>query len=883
MTIDSQPKTIYLKDYQPPLYWIKTVDLLFDIQEASTQVTAHLQCELNEDQVKQGLPDLILDGKDLVLESVSVDGEVLLDTAYEHDADQLTLHPAASAFLVTIVTRLEPHKNTTLEGLYQSNGIYCTQCEAEGFRRITYYLDRPDVMAVFRTKIIASQSKYPVLLSNGNLVDRMQLPDDRHAVVWEDPFPKPAYLFAVVAGDLACHEDTFVTQSQRVVDLKIFTEHHYLDQCDYAMNALKRSMTWDEKTYGREYDLDIFMIVAIDAFNMGAMENKGLNIFNASCILGKPDTATDHVFQSIESIVGHEYFHNWSGNRVTCRDWFQLSLKEGLTVFRDQTFSEDMNSPAVQRIQDVNRLRTVQFLEDAGPMAHPVRPEKFIEISNFYTSTVYEKGAEVIRMLRNILGVPLFRKGCDLYFDRHDGQAVTCDDFVAAMESVSQLDLKQFKRWYWQSGTPRVQITDDYNTLEKTYTLTLKQSCPSTPGQSEKLPFVIPIKLGLLDAQNQPIPLKATGETESVFLMDSSERAVVFSEIPSKPIPSLLRSFSAPVTVEFDYTRADLVRLIQYDTDSFNRWDCMQRLAILVIQEVYHQIQANQPVVIDSCLEETYRALLLNKNKNTDWAVLAELLTLPALSYIGSSLTLINVHALYQARKQIKQHLAQVLSDIWSQEYERFSAIKPYQPVAQDIAERSFKNTCLSYLISLNNAESVSLSLQQIKVANNLTDTLAGLSGLIASEHSTALDAMKATLLTLESDWKDQSNLMNYWFSMQASAEKTDLDQIKALMNHSTFSLTNPNKVRSVIGAFSRMNLLQFHALDGSGYRFLSDLIIQLDPLNARMAAALLSPLTQWRVYDMTYQKAMKQALEKISQVDTLSLDVFEVVSKSLN
>ncbi|MBE8215012.1 MAG: aminopeptidase N [Endozoicomonadaceae bacterium] len=880
--MDATSKMIYLKDYQQPAYWIKKTDLVFDLNQKHTQVTSTLHIVLNEFKPITTLPVLILDGKDLILKSVRINHEILSDTEYEEIADKLKIQPTEKQFYITIVTELAPHENTTLEGLYQSNGIYCTQCEAEGFRRITYYLDRPDVMAVFTTTLIANQTQYPILLSNGNLVDSATLPDGRHTATWEDPFPKPSYLFAIVAGNLMCHEDAFITKSKRTVLLKIFTEPAYIKECDYAMDALKRAMQWDEEKYGREYDLDIFMIVAIDAFNMGAMENKGLNIFNASCILGDSNTATDSVFQRIESIVGHEYFHNWSGNRVTCRDWFQLSLKEGFTVFRDQSFSADMNASTVQRIQDVNQLRTVQFLEDLGPMAHPVRPEKFIEISNFYTSTIYEKGAEVIRMLSHILGPDLFRKGCDLYFDRHDGEAVTCDDFVAALESVSQLDLIQFKRWYWQAGTPVVQGIGEYDKSEAVYRLHLKQYCPPTPGQIDKLPFVIPIKLGLLGADNQLLPVTESGETETVVLMKKSQHVLIFENISSKPIPSLMRDFSAPITMRFSYTRAELISLIQYDTNEFNRWESMQRLLVSIIHEIYEHIQSNQTIQIDAQLEVLFRALLTQDN-HLNWAFLSELFALPTFTYLGSNLPALHIHHLYAARKAVKQHLATTLVDIWYEKYQLLNKITPYYPIAEDIGERSFKNTCLSYIMALQSEESVQLAKQQCVHSNNLTDTLAGLNGLIQSEHPTASVMRQSMLCELNTQWSNQSNLMNYWFSVQASDEKTALKHILELMKHDAFSLTNPNKVRSVIGSFCRTNVVQFHALDRSGYAFLLDTILKLDSINPRMSAALLSPLTQWKRYDALYQVGMKNVLEQILAEKNISVDVFEIISKSLS
>ncbi|MBP7824263.1 MAG: aminopeptidase N, partial [Pseudomonas sp.] len=623
-----QPKMIYLKDYQVPDYLIDETHLTFELFEDHTLVHAQLMMRRNP-EAGAGLPPLVLDGQQLELLELKLDDRVLSAADYQLSDSHLTLQPTQEQFVIDSTVRIHPESNTALEGLYKSGSMFCTQCEAEGFRKITYYLDRPDVMSKFTTTLSAEQHRYPVLLSNGNPIASGSEEGGRHWATWEDPFKKPAYLFALVAGDLWCVEDSFTTMSGREVALRIYVEPENIDKCQHAMDSLKKSMKWDEEVYGREYDLDIFMIVAVNDFNMGAMENKGLNIFNSSCVLARAETATDAAHQRVEAVVAHEYFHNWSGNRVTCRDWFQLSLKEGFTVFRDAEFSADMHSRTVKRIEDVAYLRTHQFAEDAGPMAHPVRPDAYMEISNFYTLTIYEKGAEVLRMIHTLLGAELFRKGSDLYFARHDGQAVTCDDFVKAMEDASGQDLTQFKRWYSQAGTPRLDVSESYDAAANTYRLQLRQSCPATPGQAEKLPFVIPLELALLDAQGRELPLQLVGEdkpvgTSRVLQVTQAEQAFTFVNIAEQPLPSLLRGFSAPVKLSFPYSRDQLMFLMQHDSDGFNRWEAGQQLAVQVLQELIGQHQRGEPLALDPRLVAALRSVL--ENDSLDQAMVAEML-----------------------------------------------------------------------------------------------------------------------------------------------------------------------------------------------------------------------------------------------------------------
>lgn len=879
-----QPVAIYLKDYQAPDYLIDQTHLSFELFDDHALVHSRLQMRRNPEP-DNSLPALRLDGQELELQSIAVNGEALKAEEYRVDQDSLTLLSPPAEFELTITVRIYPAQNTALEGLYQSGKMFCTQCEAEGFRKITYYLDRPDVMSRFTTRVEAEQSRYPVLLSNGNLIQQ-GANGSRHWVEWEDPFPKPAYLFALVAGDLWCVEDHYRTGSGRDITLRIYVEPENIDKCQHAMDSLKKSMRWDEEVYGREYDLDIFMIVAVNDFNMGAMENKGLNIFNSSCVLAKADTATDAAHQRVEAIVAHEYFHNWSGNRVTCRDWFQLSLKEGFTVFRDAEFSADMNSRTVKRIEDVAYLRTHQFAEDAGPMAHSVRPESYMEISNFYTLTIYEKGSEVVRMLHTLLGAEGFRKGSDLYFERHDGQAVTCDDFIAAMEAANGVDLTQFNRWYSQAGTPRVNVTEQYDEANKRYSLTLRQSCPATPSQTEKLPFVIPVRMGLLNAQGADMPLRLQGETaavgtERVLSLTDTEQTFVFEDIAEHPVPSLLRGFSAPVNLSIDYSRENLLFLMQHDSDGFNRWEASQRLAIQVLQEVIAQAQAGQALQLDQRLIEAFTTLLADES--LDPAMVAEMLSLPSEAYLGELCEVADVDAIHQAREFVRRELATKLHDLLWQRYQanrEVSRNTPYVAQAEHFARRSLQNMALSYLMLSEQPEVLAACVDQFENADNMTERLAALANLVNSPFETE---RAQALAQFAEFFKDDPIVMDQWFSVQAGANQPEgLARVKALMEHPAFTLRNPNKVRSVIGAFANQSLINFHHADGSGYRFLADQIITLDALNPQIASRLMAPLTRWKKHTPERQVAMRAALEAILASPTCSKDVYEVASKSL-
>ncbi|MEP4485163.1 MAG: aminopeptidase N [Halioglobus sp.] len=878
---DASPSTIFLKDYQVPAFLIDTTDLAFELHETETIVTATLSMRRNPDG--ESVDSLQLDGQDLELLAISIDGTELPASRYSVNDQGLVLHALPEAFELTTRVRIHPQDNTSLEGLYKSRTMFCTQCEAEGFRKITYYLDRPDIMSVFTVSIDADTGRYPVLLSNGNPVSHEDSQDGRAIAVWHDPFPKPAYLFALVAGELSRIEDQFTTSSGRVVDLHIYVEEKDIAKCGHAMQALQKSMRWDEEVYGREYDLDLFNIVAVDDFNMGAMENKSLNIFNTSCVLCSPQTTTDVGFQTVEAIVAHEYFHNWSGNRVTCRDWFQLSLKEGFTVFRDAEFSADMGSRTVKRIEDVTVLRTLQFAEDGGPMAHPIRPDSFIEISNFYTVTVYEKGAEVVRMIHTLLGPDAFRRGSDLYFERHDGCAVTCEDFVKAMEDASGVDLAQFRRWYSQAGTPTVSARGFYDESARTYTLTLSQDCPATPGQPEKQPFVIPVAMGLLgDAGNLRLNLadsapnlEVEDNTQHVLMLTEPEQTFVFTDVPECPVPSLLRSFSAPVRLDYPYARNDLRALMSRDADGFVRWDAGQQLMVDVLGDLQTDPAAQvDPLLLQACAD-------LLSDSSLDAAMVADMLRLPTENYLAELAAHgagADVDAIHVARQTVRKAIGVAHAPLLLERYHELATNQEYAPDAQQIAARSLRNVCLDYLAAAG-AEGIALAVAQFKDADNMTDRLAALR-VIAWEGD---DAQRGSALhEFYSDWHSEALVVNQWFLVQACIPDTGgLERVQSLMSHEDFDLRNPNKVRSLIGGFASNNPVNFHRNDGSGYEFLADSVIELDARNPQLASRLLAPLTKWRNYP-NRAELMCKALKRIAAQSDLSPDVFEVVTKAL-
>ncbi|MAB52292.1 MULTISPECIES: aminopeptidase N [unclassified Marinobacter] len=875
----SQPQTIFLKDYRVPAFLVDHVDLRFELFEDGARVHCTLAMRRNPDSDSSD-KSLELDGDSLTtLESVSLDGKPLEGSAYEDRDDKLTLYEVPDQFNLGIVTWIEPQNNTRLEGLYKSSGMFCTQCEAEGFRCITYFPDRPDVMARFRTRVEADKTRYPILLSNGNDVEKGDLADGRHFVTWEDPFPKPCYLFALVAGDLLEKRDSFKTMSGRDIDLRMYVEPRNAEKCDHAMDSLKRAMRWDEEVYGREYDLDIFMIVAVDDFNMGAMENKGLNIFNSSCVLASQETATDMAFQRIESIVAHEYFHNWSGNRVTCRDWFQLSLKEGFTVFRDSCFSADVGSPTVKRIEDATMLRTAQFAEDAGPMAHPVRPESYMEITNFYTLTIYEKGSEVVGMIHTLLGPDLFRKGSDLYFERHDGQAVTTDDFVRAMEDASGRDLSQFRLWYEQSGTPELTVRDEFDDAAGIYRLTIKQSIPDTPGQTDKKPQHIPFAIGLLGAEGESLPLKlaaddADAPTDRVLELTDASHTFEFHGLSERPVPSLLRGFSAPVRVFYPWTREQLTFLMSHDSDGFNRWDAGQRLAVDVINSLVSSTDGN----VDAGLVEAYRSLLADSS--LDQALVAKMLQLPSEAYLIELADQPNVPAIHRARERVLAHLARSLRDELLACYHRNTLSGHYEVTPEAVARRSLRNTALAWLLHIDDEEGRTLATSQFNEADNMTDRMGALRALVNSGYE---KEQEQALADFYQQWKDDPQVVEQWFAVQSGSTRTGgLRKVHELMEHPAFDWKNPNKIRSVIGVFAGQNLPAFHAEDGAGYQFLAEQVRKLDDSNPQIAARLVSPLTRWRKFAPVHGEQMKSALETVRDKSGLSRDVYEVVHKSL-
>ncbi len=879
---ENQPQTICLADYRAPDFFIKDVELFFDLNETATRVRSIMSLRRNSDA--SGRP-LVLNGRELTLISVSLDGRVLDADEFEIGLEELTIAALPDECSLEIVTEINPQENTSLGGLYTSGGNFCTQCEAEEFRKITYYLDRPDVMARFTTTITADKDSYPILLSNGNHIDEGQFEDGRHWVKWHDPFPKPCYLFALVAGDLACIKDTFTTLSGRKVDLHIYVQHHNVDKCGHAMRSLKNSMLWDEKTYGREYDLNLYMVVAVDDFNMGAMENKGLNVFNSKYVLASSDTATDQDYQGIEGVIGHEYFHNWSGNRVTCRDWFQLSLKEGFTVYRDEEFSADMGSRGVKRIEDVNVLRTHQFREDSGPMAHPVRPESYVEINNFYTVTVYNKGAEVVRMLAHLVGPEGFRKGTDLYFERFDGQAVTTDDFVAAIEEANNSDFSQFKRWYNQAGTPVVSVSQEYVADKNLLRLKIKQSCPATPGQEKKLPFHIPLAVGLLDKSGNDLPVKLVGTNEPssnnttcVLNVCENENIFEFEDIPCEPVPSLLRGFSAPVKLETDLSDEQYYFLMGNDSDSFNRWEAGQQMAVKIILSQIERFKNGQELVLDQAYITAIEKTL--SNDDLDAALVAAAITLPSEAYISGFLDMINPESVHAVHQFMLRTIAKKLKQGLLEKYFANNDDGEYLIDAQSIGRRVLKNTCLKYLMMLEDSEVIALCGQQFEAAHNMTDVIAALACLVNSDSTIKDNALSS----FYNKWQKDTLVLDKWFSLQATSRLPGtLENVKALTQNTAFSIKNPNKVRSLIGAFCNANPVRFHDISGNGYKFLADNIIKLDSLNPQVAARMSNAFSQWRSYDEGLQKKMRDQMERIIGEKGLSRDVYEVMSKSLS
>ncbi|KAG2580778.1 hypothetical protein PVAP13_6NG363600 [Panicum virgatum] len=879
------PKEIFLKDYRKPDYLFDKVDLQFQLGEEKTIVTTKIV-------VSPGVEaPLVLHGCDLKLLSIKVNGTELKGEEYTVDSRHLTVStPPAGVFNLEIVTEIYPQLNTSLEGLYKSTGNFCTQCEAEGFRKITYFQDRPDVMAKYTCRIEADKTLYPVLLSNGNLIEQGDLEDGKHFALWEDPFKKPSYLFALVAGQLGCREDSFVTCSGRNVTLRIWTPAQDLPKTAHAMYSLKAAMQWDEEVFGLEYDLDLFNIVVVPDFNMGAMENKSLNIFQSRLVLASPETATDGDYAAILGVVGHEYFHNWTGNRVTCRDWFQLTLKEGLTVFRDQEFSSDLGCRTVKRIADVSKLRIYQFPQDAGPMAHPIRPHSYIKMDNFYTVTVYEKGAEVVRMYKTMFGASGFRKGMDLYFQRHDGQAVTCEDFYAAMCDANNAQLPHFLQWYSQAGTPTVKVSSSYDPSSQTFSLKFSQEVPPTPGQPVKEPMFIPVAVGLVDSTGKDMPLTSVYSDGTLQTLASDDKPVfttvlqfkkkeeefIFENIPEKPVPSLLRGYSAPVRLDSDLSESDLFFLLANDSDEFNRWEAGQVLARKLMLSLVADFQQQKTLVLNPKFVDGLRSIL--RNTSLDKEFIAKAITLPGQGEIMDMMAVADPDAVHAVRNFIKKELALQLKDDLLAAVASNRSSEAYMFNHNSMARRALKNTCLAYLASLNEPDVTELALHEYKTATNMTEQFAALLALSQNPGKVRDDA----LLDFYNQWQNDYLVVSKWFALQATSDiPGNVVNVQKLLSHPAFDMRNPNKVYSLIGGFCG-SPVNFHAKDGSGYKFLGEVVLQLDKINPQVASRMVSAFSRWRRYDENRQALAKAQLEMIVSANGLSENVYEIASKSL-
>jgi aminopeptidase N len=870
---------IRLKNYRPPDWLVQTVSLDVSLHPTQTKVRATLKLEPNP--LASAAP-LVLDGDGLSLAALKLDGTALPAESYVATPDQLTIpQPPNKPFTLEIETLVDPSANTQLSGLYRSSGTYCTQCEAEGFRRITYFPDRPDVMAVYTTRIEADKKEAPVLLANGNLAESGDLPGGRHFAVWHDPHPKPSYLFALVGGDLTCVEDIFRTMSGRDVTLRIYVEHGKETRCGYAMDSLKRSMRWDEEAFGREYDLDIFMIVAVSDFNMGAMENKGLNVFNDKYVLATPETATDSDYAGIEGVIAHEYFHNWTGNRITCRDWFQLCLKEGLTVFRDQEFTSDMRSRSVKRIADVRGLRAAQFVEDAGPLAHPVRPEIYKEINNFYTATVYEKGAEVARMVQTLIGKEKFRAGMDLYFERHDGEAATVEQFIQCFADASGRDFSQFMRWYSQAGTPQVTVAGRFDAAAKTYTLECKQSVPPTPGQSTKEPMVIPLALGLVGKDGRDLPLSPTrsGQIErGVLVLSEPAASITFTGVAERPVLSINRGFSAPIKLDTDLTGDDLAFLAAHDSDPFNRWQAIQTISMRLLIDNVARLRAGKSPRMDEKLFPALAALLEDAALEPAFVALA--LAPPGEGDIAREIGRdIDPDAIFRVRKGLRAEIGDRLGAALSTTYERMTVHGGYTPDAKSAGRRSLRNVSLDLMAATAAPEASARAARQYQAADNMTDRMAALATLVLHDGPD-----RATALTdFYRRYSDNALVVDKWFALQATTPQPDtLDKVRALTAHPAFSIANPNRVRALIGAFAQGNLTQFNRADGAGYDFVADTVLALDPKNPQLAARLATAFRSWRTLEAGRRGKAEAALQRIKAVAGLSRDLADIVERAL-
>ena len=874
-------RTVYLKDYRPPPFRIPAVDLdIALIAEDNARIDAKLVVKRNPEATDSGTA-LVLDLDEIEVESVMVDDVRLGPDRYTLDDRHLVVQHVPDAFTLRTVTRINPRRNTKLLGIFTSSTGFFSLCEAEGFRRITPFLDRPDVMSKYRVTLHADKARYPVLLANGNLIRQGDEANGHHWAEWEDPFPKPSYLFAVVAAALESRKDTFRTRSGRTVQLQFFVEPGKLDQCEFALESLKHAMRWDEETYGLEVDLDQYNVVAVGDFNAGAMENKGLNIFNTKLVLARADISTDADFTFIDRTVAHEYFHNWTGNRVTCRDWFQLALKEGLTVFREQQYGGDRYSPGVARIQAVRNLFSGQFPEDAGPMAHAVRPPSYEQISNFYTATIYSKGAEVVRMMHTLVGAAAFRKGIDLYFERYDGKAVTTDELVGAMQDASGIDLTQFKLWYEQAGTPTLQVRDRFDAAARTYELTVTQRCPATPGQPTKLPMHMPLTVGLIDAEGRDLALRQEGEnaargTSRVLSVRMETETFRFLDVPARPVPSLGRNFSAPVFIDYDYSDESVQHLLSYDSDAFNRWKAGQRLAMKVLLQGVANRVGGHAVTFPDHLAEAFGRVL--RDAKDDPAFAAEVLTLPPEVTIAEQLAEIDPEAVHQVRLAMRRFLAERLEEDFRRSYERYATPGPYRPEATAIGRRALRNLSLAYLVDLAAEPSRRLCIAQLSAADNMTDALAALTAIAncdCPERRPALDAFYAK-------WKDEALVVDKWLSTEAlSRLPGTLARVKQLTGHPAFTLKNPNKVYALLGAFAA-NQVNFHAADGSGYDFIVEQSVALDAINAQAASRIVRNFERYKRFEPKRRELMRAALAKIAATPGLSKETAEVVGKAL-
>ena len=874
-----EPRPVRLKDYRPPDWLIETVALDVSLDATATTVRSKLTIRPNT----EGTPaPLVLDGEELKLRSLTLDGKPLPNGSFLATPEQLTIaQPPNRPFTLEIETVIDPEANSQLMGLYRAGATYCTQCEAEGFRRITYFLDRPDVMAVYTTRIEADKNEAPVLLSNGNLIDQGDVPGtNRHFAVWHDPFKKPCYLFALVGGDLACIVDSFTTMSGREVALAIYVEPGKEDRCAYAMDSLKRAMRWDEEVFGREYDLDIFMIVAVSAFNMGAMENKGLNIFNDKYVLASPATATDTDYAHIEAVIAHEYFHNWTGDRITCRDWFQLCLKEGLTVFRDEEFSADQRSRAVERIGDVRALRSHQFVEDAGPLAHPVRPELYHEINNFYTTTIYDKGGEVVRMIKVLLGPDLFRKGMDLYFARHDGEAATIEQFVQCFADVSGRDFSQFMLWYTQAGTPEIVVASHYDPRAKTYRLDVAQTVPPTPGQPSKSPMVIPLALGLVGGDGGDLPLMLDGRPldRNVIELTEPSRSFVFTDIAEPPIPSLNRNFSAPVKLTLPLEPDDLRFLAAHDQDPFNRWQAVQTLAMVLLTENVAALPRGAAAREDAGLMAALGAILADTALEP--AFIALTLTPPSEPDIAREIGHdVDPDAIFATRRQLRTTIGERLGGALADSYRRMITPGPYQPDAKSAGRRALKNVCLGFLAATAESQAIDLVLAQYRGADNMTDRMAALEILTLHDRPERAQALE----DFYTRYADDPLIIDKWLALQAAIpEAATLDRVRTLTSHPAFSMANPNRVRALIGSFAQVNHTQFNRIDGAGYDFVADVGLMLDAKNPQVAARLMGAFRSWRALEATRRARAEATLRRVAATPSLSRDVHDIVARTL-